>query len=108
MFKHLKSNGFNIEDLGLTNKRKVKLMISIVMATYILCIEQGLLFSHKRQMKTCAKTQQIYPAISLFRHGCEFFGKQATQISDLLKHLNTIFEKHQKLSKKYPKIQNVQ
>lgn len=108
MFKHLKSNGFNMEDIGLTQNRKVKLMISIVMATYILCVAEGLQFLNKRQMKKNKVTNEMYPALSIFKHGVEFFNKHTNSLPDLLKHLSSLFEKHQKLIRKHPKIQNVQ
>lgn len=42
-FKHLKSNGFNLEDLNLKKPNKIKLMMAIVCFLYTLCVSQGLL-----------------------------------------------------------------
>lgn len=42
-FKHLKSNGFNLEDLNLKAPQKIKLMMAIVCFLYTLCVSQGLL-----------------------------------------------------------------
>ena len=42
-FKHLKSNGFNLEDINLKKPLKVKLMMAVVCFLYTLCISQGLL-----------------------------------------------------------------
>jgi len=42
-FKHLKSNGFNLEDVNLKESGKIKFMMAIVCFLYALCIYQGLL-----------------------------------------------------------------
>lgn len=42
-FKHLKSNGFNLESLNLKNTEKIKLMMAIVCFLYTLCVNQGLI-----------------------------------------------------------------
>jgi transposase len=42
MFKSLKSNGFNIEEMNLKDTNKVRLMLYLVIIAYILCIKEGL------------------------------------------------------------------
>ena len=42
-FKHLKSNGFNLEELNLKEPEKIKLMMAIVTFLYVLCIHEGLI-----------------------------------------------------------------
>jgi transposase len=42
MFKCLKTNGFNLEDLSMKDPSKVRLMICIVIACYVLCVCEGI------------------------------------------------------------------
>ena len=68
-FYHCKTNGFNLEDLNLTNLKKAQLMMGVVAVAYVLCILHGL---------KCQRTQKTYllnysrkksKSISLFRKG---------------------------------------
>jgi hypothetical protein len=112
MFKNLKTNGFNLEDLGLKNPQKARLMLAIVIATYILCIVEGLQFLHKRPIRK-DKLGQEYVAISIFKHGFEFFNKHTLNMKDLAQYLCNLFQKSEKYqppktTPKTPEIQNVQ
>ena len=42
-FKHLKTNGFNLEDMSLTDLKKIRLMISLVVVAYILAVREGII-----------------------------------------------------------------
>lgn len=42
LFKCLKTNGFNLEDMSLKDFSKVRLLICIVIACYVLCVREGL------------------------------------------------------------------
>jgi len=70
-FKHLKSNGFNLEELNFSNKEKIKLMMAIVSFLYVLCIHQGLLAYSKLKKSDFKKyrdgTKTL--AVSIFRKG---------------------------------------
>lgn len=41
-FRHLKSNGFRLEEMGLKQSLKIMLMIAVVIFLYVLCICEGL------------------------------------------------------------------
>ncbi len=41
-FRHIKKNGFNLEDLNLKEQQKVQLLIAIVAIAYSLSIREGL------------------------------------------------------------------
>lgn len=68
LFKHLKSNGYNLEDLNLKDSGKNLLMMALATTAYILAIREGW-----RQRKRIAT--QVYrdgsqtPEISIFREG---------------------------------------
>mgnify|MGYP005711582829 CR=1 FL=1 len=42
-FRHLKTNGFNLEDMNIQGKEKRHLMMAMVVFVYILAIREGLL-----------------------------------------------------------------
>ena len=68
-FKHLKSNGFNLEDLNFKNSEKIKLMMAIVTFLYVLCINQGFLAysNFKKSDFKIFKDQTVTMAVSIFR-----------------------------------------
>jgi hypothetical protein len=69
-FKHLKSNGFDLEDLGFKNRRKIRLLLAIVIGAYVLAIQEGLKDFKKVPRKTYADGKQ-YPAQSVFTKGLD-------------------------------------
>ena len=72
MFRCLKSNGFDLEGISLTNPAKVRLMLCVVIACYVLCVCEGI--RHIRKIAVRKKTRTRYE--SVFRRGysgfCQF------------------------------------
>jgi hypothetical protein len=70
-FKHLKSNGFNLEDLNLKTRQKIKLMMAIVCFLYTLCVSQGLLVYQRTKSSDYRINQKGLAtlAVSVFRKG---------------------------------------
>jgi acyl-CoA thioesterase FadM len=66
-FKHLKTNGFNLEQLNFRDNDKILLIVAIVVMGYVLSIQQGLvqMRTKMKTFKNCSKTL----AISIFRQG---------------------------------------
>ncbi len=66
-FKHLKSNGFNLEQLNFKDNDKILLLVAIVVMAYVLSIQQGLTNTRTtlKTYKDCSKTL----AVSIFRQG---------------------------------------
>ena len=85
MFKCLKSNGFNLEDLGFINPKKVRLMLCIVIACYVLCVCEGI----KRIKKKRKKTKQNN-RISVFHQGYEIVSLKVQKIVLFLDWLTNI------------------
>jgi hypothetical protein len=65
LFKCLKTNGFRMEDLGLKDPAKVRLMISIIVACYVICVCEGI--KNLRKIAIRKKTKTKYE--SIFRNG---------------------------------------
>lgn len=85
-FKHLKTNGFNIEDINLKVDEKIELMMGILSMVYIMAVREGLL-SHKRKPIPLKKYKdgKIYLSISIFRLGMAI-------IQSFLKKIDKFFE----------------
>ncbi len=89
-FKHLKSNGFDIEDIGFKKIHKIQFIIAVVIVIYILAICQGLIADKKnktkskwKQYKNGLKTR----AISIFRQGLFVIKTNIANIFHLRKFL---------------------
>lgn len=77
-FKHLKSCGFNLEDLQVEGGHKVDLMFGALNIIYLMAIQKGIVYfedkelkmntyQHKNKIGDCFKA----PAKSIFVKGCE-------------------------------------
>jgi Transposase DDE domain len=72
-FKHLKSNGFNLEDMNVKGEIKQDLMISILVFLYTLSIVEGLGLHEKENKKLKHyKNGKKYLAVSIFKKGNDF------------------------------------
>lgn len=76
-FKHLKTNGFNLEDMSLTDLKKIRLMISLVIVTYILAIREGIIQQKIKKPRIIKyKNGNRLPAVSIFRNGLQVISNQ--------------------------------
>lgn len=73
-FKHLKTNGFQLEQLNLKNNDSIALMIAILALVYMMCIKEGnnKKYSQNVKIKYSSDTnKKSFPAQSLFKYGNE-------------------------------------
>jgi hypothetical protein len=89
-FKHLKSNGFDLESLHLAYGYKIRLLMAVVVLAYTLAITYGLI-DFKRKHKKHGS-----PEMSVFRGGLDKW--QAS-----LQHLDCFLEKLQPLASNWMK-----
>jgi hypothetical protein len=71
-FKHLKTNGFNIEDIGFKKIHKLQFLIAVIIVVYILAICKGIIVDKKNKTKSKWKTYKsglVTRAMSIFRTG---------------------------------------
>jgi Transposase DDE domain len=71
-FKHLKTNGFNIEDIGFKKIHKLQFLIAVIIVVYILAICKGMFVDKKNKTKSKWKNYKsglITRATSIFRTG---------------------------------------
>ncbi len=67
-FKHLKSNGFQLEQINVKTKSRVRLLMAITIFAYILSIHEGIKTYKKVSLKTYQDGSQEKQE-SVFRHG---------------------------------------
>jgi hypothetical protein len=92
MFKHLKSNGFDLEALHLEYGYKIRLLMAVVVLAYTLAITYGLA-DFKRKVKT---KKQGSPEKSVFRWGLDkwqAYLKQLEGFLEKLQHLISVWLK---------------
>jgi hypothetical protein len=67
MFKHLKSNGFDLQSLHLQSGHKIRLMMALLVLAYSLSVIEGL----KKYRRKYPPLKHGSPAMSVFRVGIE-------------------------------------
>lgn len=93
-FKHLKTNGFNLEDMSLTDLKKIRLMISLVIVAYILAVREGIIQEKKHKVRVIKyKNGDKLPAVSIFRNGLQSISNQIVSWLDFDKYLRFIKQK---------------
>lgn len=93
-FKHLKTNGFNLEDMSLTDLKKIRLMISLVIAAYVLAIREGMIQEKNQKVRIIKyKNGDKLPAVSIFRNGLQSISNQIVSWLDFDIYLRLIKQK---------------
>ena len=98
-FKHLKTNGFNLENQAFTAPHKIELLMSILVLVYAMAIYEGVIIHQTEQVKT--KTYKVkelngqirlvyYPEKSVFRAGLAFIEDIITNIKTFVDYLCNI------------------
>lgn len=85
-FKHLKTNGFDLEEMNLSSKSRCQLMMAVVVFAYTLSIHEGLKDYHKVGVKTYADGLQT-KAYSVFRHGLDKLSAFCASLTDFCAYL---------------------
>jgi hypothetical protein len=68
-FKHLKSNGFDLEELGFQSPKKIRLVVAIVVVLYVICVAEGLRQFNRIRAKKKAQHEPLRLRESVFRKG---------------------------------------
>lgn len=84
-FKHLKTNGFNLEDSNLKSDLKIELLMTMVVFAYVLAIQEGLLNRKKIPIKKY-KNGTSYLSISIFRKGYEIIQNTIGTLAELIQY----------------------
>ncbi len=85
-FKHMKSNGFDLEQLGFKDPNKTRLLLAVVVLAYCLSVHQGLKFDQQVPRKKYADGTR-HRAVSVFRNGLDQLSGQAYKLVLFLDYL---------------------
>ena len=89
MFKHLKSNGFDLEVINLKRDYKVRQMMALVVLSYTLAVVEGLTdFKKKIRLK-----KHGFPEKSVFRWGIAKWGKYLGSFKKFCRRAGTYLDK---------------
>jgi len=93
-FKHLKTNGFNLEQVAFQDANKIRLLISFVIVAYILAIEQGILQERKNPVRHIRPVSgKKYRSVSVFRDGLQKLKEKLICLIDFREYLLKRFPK---------------
>jgi len=96
-FYQLKTNGFNLEAIGVKQGERLRLMMAITVFAYIIAILQGLK-TWKQVKKKNYKDFGESPEVSLFRKGID---ELAVHIREIVFFLAYLLKEKQKIKKQY-------
>ena len=101
LFRHLKSNGFHLEDMNLANPDKSNLMMALVSLAYVVSIRTA--WKNRRFIRKIKfKDQSQFPAESIFRSGLASVMGWCGSFRRFIRYLLSIFDQ-----RNHPIIQNV-
>jgi hypothetical protein len=83
-FKHLKSNGFDLEELGFQSPKKIRLLVSIVVTLYVICVAEGLRQFHRIQAKKNTLYGPLQLRESVFRKGYSIVVNELSSIAHFI------------------------
>jgi transposase len=96
-FRHLKSNGFRLEDMRVEGKEKRETMMAILNLVFVLCVIEGRKFYQRhprsRQTKTDHQTGRVTIVHSVFRQGLSRVLATFTTLEKLIRRLNQIYRR---------------
>jgi hypothetical protein len=104
-FKHLKSNGFNLEEMNFKNPLKIMLMMAITVFLYVLCIVEGLKELKKSKPSDLKKyaNGKHFLTISVFSKGLSYL---CLKFNNLITFIDYLYD--ELLDKNLLFLQNVQ
>ncbi|MBC3788869.1 transposase [Spirosoma utsteinense] len=96
-FKHLKSNGFDLEELGFESPRKIRLLVAIVVVLYVICVAEGLRQFHRIRAKKKSQYEPLRLRESIFRKGYSVVVNELISIAHFVDWLLAQLTKHLKV-----------
>ena len=86
-FKHMKSNGFQLEQINLKGKARPKLLTAVLIFAYVISIYQGLK-QYKKVRTIKKKNGTVIKAVSVFRYGREKLIGKLTTLKKFIAYIN--------------------
>ena len=108
-FKHLKSNGFDVEAMNFKNDKKIELMMGIVVTAYVLAIKEGMVEKQRNSFSLKKyRNGKKYAEVSVFRKGLEVVEGFLEGAWDLMAYLFAVFTNAKRPTRLIKIFQNVQ
>lgn len=89
LFLHLKTNGYNLEDLNLKDPNKNRLMLAIVTIAYILSVREGWKRRRRIALQQYRDGTQT-PEVSIFREGLAILTAKCFRFIEFLRYVFSI------------------
>lgn len=90
-FRHLKSNGFNMEAMNLKTDNKIELMMGLVATAYAIAVREGMLsFIQKPFRMIKYKNGKKYYEVSIFRKGIEILEAVIIDVVSIFNYLKKV------------------
>ena len=91
-FKHLKSNGVNLEAMNVQGKEKRHLMMAMAVLVYILAIREGLLKEDQSGIRWVKDKRSgfKYRAVSVFLKGVDIVSRKVLNLVQFIRYLRKI------------------
>ena len=89
-FKCVKTDGFNLEDLSVTEPDRVRMMVAAVSFAYVLAVHQGQIEQTKKPapIKKNKKTGRRWPSVSVFRLGYRWLRRRIRTFNQMIKYIS--------------------
>ncbi|MCB9081890.1 MAG: transposase [Lewinellaceae bacterium] len=101
-FRHVKTNGFNLEQINLRSVAKSNLMMAVVCLAYTITIRAAWK-TQKLIRKITFADESVFPAQSVFRRGLALVAIWCASLDSFVNYLHSLFE-----NQNYPFVKNVQ
>jgi transposase len=88
-FKHLKTNGFNIENANLKDDLKIELLMAMVVFAYVVAVKEGVLKMNTIKMKKY-NNGKTYLSISVFRTGYTILQTLCKTINQFIEYIESL------------------
>ena len=91
-FKNIKTNGFNLEDLNITQYQRIKMVLCIVSFAYLLCIHEGTLQEVISPIPMKKHKNKTWKSKSTFKYGFEYIHPVFLSVASLLKYIRSLLQ----------------
>ena len=88
-FKHLKTNGFNIENANLKNDLKIELLMAVVVFAYVVAVKEGILNMNTIKIKKYNNGKE-YLSVSVFRTGYTILQSLCKKINQFIEYVESL------------------
>jgi hypothetical protein len=101
LFKHLKTNGFDLEELGMTAPAKIRLLVAIVVVLYVICVGEGFRQFHRIRGKYKHDPEKDFKAReTVFRRSYSVVAREVGRVVQFIDWLLTRLDRPLRIPKR--------